>query len=345
MASATPWEVLPHAEAFADTVEDKIDDLVDDGEKVGDRRLHASENTHPSWATESIDDKETVHELARAFTQSSLKRPDGSYINPFESSDNPLLDPTSGKFSARAWTKNLVGIQSRDPERYPGRTAGVAYKSLSAHGFGQPTDYQKTFGNYPLEFANLFKQLIGQSQKTKIQILRDFDGLVKSGEMLVVLGRPGSGCSTLLKTISGEIDGFFVSDDSYINYQGSMYSWNIQLLPCSRNFWCNVFTFKGSDVQHQEVSILTISFHLLSLLFRAHADKTTVPMKTMHNDFRGECIYQAEVDIHFPQLTVGQTLDFAARARGKVLVSKKFYHWLTSSQHLAIDSQEVSLTT
>ncbi len=31
--------------------------------------------------------------------------------------------------------------------------------------------------------------------------------------------------------------------------------------------------------------------------------------------FRGECIYQAEVDVHFPQLTVGQTLDFAARAR------------------------------
>jgi energy-coupling factor transporter ATP-binding protein EcfA2 len=35
-----------------------------------------------------------------------------------------------------------------------------------------------------------------------LEILRDFDGLVKSGEMLVVLGRPGSGCSTFLKTIA-----------------------------------------------------------------------------------------------------------------------------------------------
>ena len=35
----------------------------------------------------------------------------------------------------------------------------------------------------------------------------------------------------------------------------------------------------------------------------------------MHKDFRGECIYQGELDVHFPQLTVGQTLDFAARAR------------------------------
>lgn len=44
--------------------------------------------------------------------------------------------------------------------------------------------------------------------------------LVKAGEMLVVLGPPGSGCSTFLKTIAGETHGFSISDDSYINYQG-----------------------------------------------------------------------------------------------------------------------------
>jgi ATP-binding cassette, subfamily G (WHITE), member 2, PDR len=35
----------------------------------------------------------------------------------------------------------------------------------------------------------------------------------------------------------------------------------------------------------------------------------------MHSRFRGEIIYQAENDIHFPMLTVGQTLLFAASAR------------------------------
>lgn len=35
----------------------------------------------------------------------------------------------------------------------------------------------------------------------------------------------------------------------------------------------------------------------------------------MQNDFRGEAIYTAENDVHFPMLTVGQTLYFAARAR------------------------------
>lgn len=35
----------------------------------------------------------------------------------------------------------------------------------------------------------------------------------------------------------------------------------------------------------------------------------------MHSHHRGEAIYTAEVDVHFPQLTVGDTLQFAARAR------------------------------
>jgi len=35
----------------------------------------------------------------------------------------------------------------------------------------------------------------------------------------------------------------------------------------------------------------------------------------MHRTFRGEVIYQAENDVHFPHLTVGQTLLFAALAR------------------------------
>ena len=35
----------------------------------------------------------------------------------------------------------------------------------------------------------------------------------------------------------------------------------------------------------------------------------------MHSQHRGEAIYTAEVDVHFPQLTVGDTLTFAARAR------------------------------
>jgi hypothetical protein len=32
--------------------------------------------------------------------------------------------------------------------------------------------------------------------------------------------------------------------------------------------------------------------------------------KQMHSQFRGEAIYTAEVDVHFPMLTVGDTLAY-----------------------------------
>jgi ATP-binding cassette subfamily G (WHITE) protein 2 (PDR) len=136
-------------------------------------------------------EKETITELARAISLHSVKNEEGELVNPFLGSKNPLLDPNSGKFNAKAWLKTIVGIKSRDPARYPKRVAGIAYSNLSAYGYGKPTDYQKTFGNYPLEVLNLFKKAAGKAQNTKIQILRDFDGLVRSGEMLLVLGRPG----------------------------------------------------------------------------------------------------------------------------------------------------------
>jgi ATP-binding cassette, subfamily G (WHITE), member 2, PDR len=46
-----------------------------------------------------------------------------------------------------------------------------------------------------------------------------------------------------------------------------------------------------------------------------HLTDTGVPSKEMHNEFRGQCIYQAELDFHFPLLTMRQTLGFAAETR------------------------------
>lgn len=179
--------------------------------------------------------------------------------NPFLDAGNPLIDPNSPQFKQKEWLRAVMSIKSRDPERFPERLAGVAFRDLSVDGFRKYTDYQRTFGNYPLAMLSAAKTLVAKTRKTRVHILKDFDGLVRNGEMLLVLGRPGSGCSTLLKTLAGETQSLQVSKLSYINYQGT-------------------------------------------------------PRDLMHRDFRGECIYQAELDHHFPQLTVGQTLEFAARA-------------------------------
>src|SRR5271169_4471250 len=46
------------------------------------------------------------------------------------------------------------------------------------------------------------------AEDTKRTLLHDFSGSVKDGEMLLVLGRPGSGCSTFLKTIALQTEGY-----------------------------------------------------------------------------------------------------------------------------------------
>lgn len=49
---------------------------------------------------------------------------------------------------------------------------------------------------------------------------------------------------------------------------------------------------------------------------------------------------KAEVDVHFPQLTVGQTLEFAARARGIRFSQEDDYRFVDNVlQHLAIEFQ------
>ena len=35
----------------------------------------------------------------------------------------------------------------------------------------------------------------------------------------------------------------------------------------------------------------------------------------MHGKLRGKCVYQAELDFHFPTLTMRETLEFGASAR------------------------------
>ena len=110
------------------------------------------------------------------------------------------------------------------------RAASVAYRNLHVFGFGTTTDYQRTFANYLLTYLRLLRCLFGRQQESRLDILRGFEGIVSSKEMLLVLGRPGSGCTTLLKTLAGHTHGLCVHDASTINYQGNTLSQPIHSL-------------------------------------------------------------------------------------------------------------------
>jgi ATPase subunit of ABC transporter with duplicated ATPase domains len=163
---------------------------------------------------EHNDVDRTIRRLAsrvsRHTVASEATKPYNDIFRPIPGSN---LDPESSSFDTRAWVEALVRYESEDLEPGRRRKSGVSFRNLDVYGFGMSTDYQKSVGNSILS-------LMTQRRKRRIDILHGFEGLVSAGEMLLVLGHPGSGCSTLLKTIAGQTEGLFLGDDVMMNYRG-----------------------------------------------------------------------------------------------------------------------------
>jgi ATP-binding cassette subfamily G (WHITE) protein 2 (PDR) len=131
--------------------------------------------------------------------------------------DSPVFDPNHPEFDLHKWVKhNLHGFDDKGIKL---KRAGFTFKNLNVSGSGASLNLQQTVGSSlmaPLRPREFFKP----SDTPEKAILRNFDGVLKSGELLIVLGRPGSGCSTLLKTLSGELHGLKVDEKSVIHYNG-----------------------------------------------------------------------------------------------------------------------------
>lgn len=171
--------------------------------------------------------------------------------------DSPILNPENKDFDLYQWLRKIVN-QLTD-EGIPRKKSSIYFRNLRVTGTGSALQLQQTVGSlvtallHPRETFNL-------GRSTPKQILKQFDGVLDSGELLIVLGRPGAGCSTFLKTLSGELHGLKLDSESELHYSG-------------------------------------------------------IPQSTMRKQFKGEVVYNQEVDKHFPHLTVGQTLEFAASVR------------------------------
>lgn len=83
---------------------------------------------------------------------------------------------------------------------------GITFQDLTSNGLDAGAAYGPSMSEIFHAVAGIPSAIRNRKKTPLRKIIRDVSGLVKSGEMLLVLGRPGSGCSTLLKTVAGEID-------------------------------------------------------------------------------------------------------------------------------------------
>lgn len=185
--------------------------------------------------------------------ESGIRDCDNSETSP---SISPAIDVDSPHFNLRTWVKTVMTFL--DNNGVQTKRSGFLMKHVTVSGVGAAVQTQSDITSALLSPITAFARAF-RTREAKT-ILHDINATVRSGQLLLVLGRPGSGCSTLLKTFAGQMHGLHLDAGADISYNG-------------------------------------------------------IPRTQMLKEFRGEVVYNQEVDKHFPHLTVGQTLEHTAALR------------------------------
>ncbi|KAL8280941.1 hypothetical protein RQP46_006620 [Phenoliferia psychrophenolica] len=205
---------------------------------------------HPTTTHPDLDFFDQGGDLQRTLSRSATRN---SVMT--TATQDPLAE--DGQFDYKSHLQHA--LRKGDREGVLQRELGVAFADLTVTGDGSGIAYGPTVGAILTGITRIGSAVKASRHPVRKNILSNFTGSVKPKEMLLVLGRPGSGCSSLLKVISNNTEAF-VSVDGEISYDGA----------------------------------------------------TPKEMKKHH---AGDVAYLPEDDHHLPNLTVGQTLTFAAATR------------------------------
>lgn len=201
-------------EMYAHSTEQTIvDSQTDDQQSIMTRR---------DTALIQESDIQQIERIATAFSHrmSTASGPTFSHIDDLTAlaNNDPSLDPKNAEFNVSKWLKSFLTILEVDGEFAPQKT-GVLFKELKVSGSNEAIQIQKTVWDLFKEPFTAPTRLYRGKSPPKV-ILNKFNGLVEGGELLIVLGRPGSGCSTLLKSLCGEKQGLQFDNNSSITYKG-----------------------------------------------------------------------------------------------------------------------------
>ncbi|KAF8329222.1 pleiotropic drug resistance ABC transporter [Amanita rubescens] len=217
-------------------------ELIVESERMGNSQ-------EPSRVDANYFDPQGFQELQRAL----------SHDDPKEDARSDITDSTIDVDHNFDFGKKLQRIVKKaDEANIKMRQLGVMFRDLRVVGVAPAASHIPTVGGVfnPLAILENIQNLRHPRLKT---ILSGFEGVVRPGEMLLVLGRPEAGSTTFLKMLANH-------RSEYRAVEGDVYYDSIS----------------PSDI---------------------------------HNHYRGDVQYSPEDDIHFPTLTVDQTLKFASTTR------------------------------
>ncbi|KAF2494821.1 hypothetical protein BU16DRAFT_48838 [Lophium mytilinum] len=187
-------------------VEEKAEDFSDNEEGFAAIKPAASASRRPGLQKTASGRPITEDDLFRTLSKrrtNTLGRIDTAESDDEEQEEiNRLMSRMFGRTRQE---------QSEDEKT---RHVGVVFKHLTVKGMGLGAALQPSVGDFFLDLPRFLKNLVTKgprkaANKPPIRtILDDFSGCIKPGEMLLVLGRPGAGCSTFLKIIGNQRFGY-----------------------------------------------------------------------------------------------------------------------------------------
>lgn len=203
--------------------------------------------------TDDRTTKEEFEELRKELSKLSKKGSrDGRSLS------RPASHATTGKSARRAASRatmatdvesqagNTEAVEEKDDEddfeldefireghfgkHKEGRSAkkvGVVFRNLTVEGVGETVQFVKTlpdailgtFGPDLYRHLSRFLPFLRFDGGNRRTLINDFSGVVRDGEMMLVLGRPGSGCSTFLKAIANN-RGSYAAVKGDVSYGG-----------------------------------------------------------------------------------------------------------------------------
>lgn len=97
--------------------------------------------------------------------------------------------------------------------------SGLAFKDLTCWGIDASAAYGPSVPEMMRDCVKWPAKFFKKDTRLQRQIIRDFMGIIKPGELVLALGKPGAGCSSLLKACAGEIENFTKVEGSF-SYDG-----------------------------------------------------------------------------------------------------------------------------
>ncbi|KDQ56528.1 hypothetical protein JAAARDRAFT_47935 [Jaapia argillacea MUCL 33604] len=243
-------------ESHDDSPGDVAEPVADNGKRrlFHGRRPFRGRKSHTKHVPINHFDPPGVQGLTRALSRLSTAGRTSTLRRTTSVFSDVTMD--EGHFNLEKVLKNV--IRKQEEHDIKGRELGVMFEDLRVVGLGALASYQTTFGSV-LNPYNVLKYIHKARHPPLCDILNGFEGVVRPGEMLAVLGRPGAGCSTFLKVLANH-------RKEYRSVEGEVH----------------YDAFSPADI---------------------------------HNHYRGDVQYCPEDDVHFPTLTVEETLNFAVKTR------------------------------